>query len=306
MWWLGQALVELNHQVSYLAHPKSNLPFANLLPFNPSLSIDQQIPDYIDVVHINFPTIQKITKKPYLFTAHSIIEKGVELDKNTVFISKEHARLNNSNVFVYHGLDEKEYGKPNLSNKRDYFHFLGKGKTPHKNLTGAINIVNLANEKLAVLGANRVQIKLDKRLRITLYKNIKFYGMVGGNKKNTLINNSKGLIHPMLSFESFGLNMIESWYFGCPVFGTTYGSLKELIIPEVGATANTSKELSKYLKNADSYNKKTCHEYVCDNFLAKHMALNYVKLYEKVIDGHSLNPNKTLSSSYSMPLFDWE
>jgi glycosyltransferase involved in cell wall biosynthesis len=305
LWWLGKSLNALGHKVTYLAKKTSYSPFASTIAFNPQASIESQVPDDVDVVHINFPTQEKISKKPYLFTAHSIIEKGIVSNKNTVFISKEHARLNNSDVYVYHGLDSDEYGKPNLNNKRNYFHFLGKAKTPHKNLKGAIKTVQLSQEKLAVIGGNRMLLKPDKRFRITFDSNIKFFGMLGGNKKNQAINNSKGLIHPMRSFESFGLNMIESWYFGCPVFGTDYGSLKELIIPEVGATANNAQSLSEHLKQADSFNKKTCHEYVCDNFLSQHMAQNYIKIYEDVISGKNLHKNNPVSISYSEPLLPW-
>lgn len=306
LWWLGKALHNLGHKVTYLAEKNSSSPFADVLPFNPQATLDSQIPDAVDVVHINFPTNERITKKPYLFTAHAIIEKGVVSDKNTVFISQAHAQLNNSDVYVYHGLDSDEYGKPNLTNKRKYFHFLGKAKTPHKNLKGAIKTAQLAQEKLAVIGGRRLLLKADKRFRLTLDRNIKFYGMLGGSQKNQVINNSKGLIHPMRSFESFGLNMIESWYFGCPVFGTDYGSLKELIIPEVGATANNAQDLSALLKDANSYNKKTCHEYVCDNFLAQYMAQNYLKLYEKITSGKSLNVQNPISTSYSEPLLLWK
>ena len=87
LWWLGKALVQLGHNVSYLAAKSSYSDFATVYPYNPDLLIDEQIPDHIDVLHINFPTEQRITKKPYLFTAHAITEKGQEFDKNYVFIS---------------------------------------------------------------------------------------------------------------------------------------------------------------------------------------------------------------------------
>lgn len=306
LWWLGKALHDLGHKITYLADQDSYSSFADILPFNPKTTLNNQIPDAVDVVHLNFPTKEKITKKPYLFTAHAIIEKGIISDRNTVFISQAHAKLNNSDVYVYHSLDSDEYGKPNLTNQREYFHFLGKSKTPHKNLKGAIKTAQLAQQKLAVIGGKRLLLKVDRRFRLTLDRNIQFYGMLGGSRKNQVINASKGLIHPMRSFESFGLNMIESWYFGCPVFGTNYGSLKELITPEVGAIANNAKDLSEHLKQADEYNKRHCYEYVCDNFLVKHMAQNYVKLYEKIASKISLNAKNPCSTSYSEPLLPWE
>ncbi len=305
LWWLGKALVKLGHSVSYLAEKSSYSDFATVYPYNPDLLIDEQIPDGIDVLHINFPTDQKITGKPYLFTAHAITESGQVFDKNYVFISQEHARLNNSDLYVYHGLDPDDYGTPILTNRREYFHFLGKAKIAHKNVGGAIQVTKLAGEKLAVIGGSRLFFRLPPRFRFTPDRHVKFFGMLGGDKKNRAINGSKGLIHPMRSFESFGLALIESLYFGCPVFGTTYGSLPELIIPEVGALANSASELSKILKEAEGYNRQTCHEYICDNFLAKHMAVGYIKLYEKVITGETLNESNPRSTSYSEPLLPW-
>lgn len=305
IWWLGKALVQQGHQVTYLAKKTSTCPFADIIEFDPSITIDEQTPDYIDVSHIHFPIEQAIHKKPYLFTAHAITEKGTEFDQNYVFISKEHARLNNSDVYVYHGLDIEEYGTPALTNKRDYFHFLGKAKTPHKNLKGAIQVTKLAHEKLNVIGGNRLFFRLPPRFRFTLDRHVTFSGMIGGEQKNRVINGSKGLVHPMRSFESFGLALIESLYFGCPVFATDYGAMKELITADVGALANNAVELSHHLKHAEDFSRQRCYEYVCDQFQAHHMASNYVKLYEKVINGEKLNPKKPKSISYSEPLLPW-
>jgi hypothetical protein len=44
------------------------------------------------------------------------------------------------------------------------------------------------------------------------------------------------------------------------------------------------------LGHVDSYDRKKCHEYVCDNFASIHMARNFLPLYEKVLNGQPLNP----------------
>jgi hypothetical protein len=43
------------------------------------------------------------------------------------------------------------------------------------------------------------------------------------------------------------------------------------------------------LKNADSYDRKRCQEYAIANFSADKMAKNYLKLYEKVLQGKTLH-----------------
>ena len=46
---------------------------------------------------------------------------------------------------------------------------------------------------------------------------------------SSLLNASRGLIFPVRWHEPFGLAVIESLYFGCPVFATPYGALPELV-----------------------------------------------------------------------------
>jgi glycosyltransferase involved in cell wall biosynthesis len=180
-------------------------------------------------------------------------------------------------------------GAADLNNTRDYFHFLGKTTWRIKNFKGAKKVVlSVPCEKLAVLGGNRIE--WNRRFKITLSPRVKFYGMVGGREKLRLINGSKGLIHPIKAHESFGLALIESLYFGCPVFGTPYGSLPEIITKDFGFLSNKSYELSQAIKNAGSYCRKLCHEYARDCFNSRKMALNYLQKYEQVINGQKLNP----------------
>ncbi len=115
-------------------------------------------------------------------------------------------------------------------------------------------------------------------------------GMKGGEEKNKIINGSKGLLFPVLWNEPFGIALIESLYFGCPVVGTPYGSLTELIPKEVGFLSSKKDELATAVKNIDAYDRTTCHRYVMDNFTSDKMTLQYLALYEKVMNGEYLNP----------------
>jgi glycosyltransferase involved in cell wall biosynthesis len=82
---------------------------------------------------------------------------------------------------------------------------------------------------------------------------------------------------------------VESLYFGCPVFGTPYGSLPEIVQPHVGFLSNNVSELVHAIKNVNNYSKKDCYEQVMENFTSKQMALNYLKKYETVLSGEHLN-----------------
>ena len=48
-------------------------------------------------------------------------------------------------------------------------------------------------------------------------------------------------------------------------------------------------ELVDAVKDARSYNKTYCHEYVMNNFSSKQMAIKYVEKYEMVLNGSHLN-----------------
>jgi glycosyltransferase involved in cell wall biosynthesis len=78
-------------------------------------------------------------------------------------------------------------------------------------------------------------------VRITLSPHVRFHGLLGGDGKNAILNSSKGLVLPVLRHEPFGLAVIESLYFGCPLFGTPYGALPELL----GRKINPAKPAKK-------------------------------------------------------------
>ena len=160
--------------------------------------------------------------------------------KTPFLFSKNHAARYGSHCFVHNGLDPDEYGKPSFK-KSDYFHFLGDAAWRVKNVKGAIKIASKAKVNLKVIGGNRLNI--SQGFRLTLNLNTSFCGMIGGVKKNEILDKSKGLIFPVRWHEPFGLAITESLYFGCPVFGTPYGSLPEIVNNEVGFLSNESTEL---------------------------------------------------------------
>lgn len=300
MWWLGKELNKLGNKVSYLVNRGSTCPFANILEYDPQKAINNQIPDEVDLIHFFFQPNCSVNK-PHLVTNQGNVPDADKLrpfDRNTVFVSKNHAERHQSNCFVYNGIDTDDYGTPNLELKREYYHFLAKASWRAKNLGGAIDIVERTNDKLHVLGGNRLNIKF-KRL---FNKRITFHGMIGGSKKNKILNLSKGLIFPVLWNEPFGIAIIESLYFGCPVFGTKYGSLPEIVSDEVGFLSNSEEELAKAVEEIQ-FSPKICQQHVIRNFTSEAMTKNYLELYEIILSGKSLNEVPPSASSTSNEKF---
>jgi hypothetical protein len=300
VWYLGKELIQMGHRITFLVRQGSVCDFAKVIPLDPDQSLASQIPEDVDLVHSHIPVWEPLPK-PYMITLHGNSGDEREFDINTTFISRDHAKRFGSEVYVYNGLGLEEYGSPRLDKPRNYLHFLGKAAWRVKNLKGCIQIARESGHPLRVLGGYRVNLKMG--MRITLDPRIHFEGMVGGETKNRLINGSKALLFPVRWNEPMGLAVVESLYFGCPVFGTPYGALPELVTSEFGFLSNKKSELVDAVKHVEEYDRRKCHEYICDNFASIHMAQNFLPLYEKVLNGEALNPSPPKLVTPNAPKF---
>jgi hypothetical protein len=285
LWSLGKELHAMGHTITYLVNPGSSCPFARVLYLDPQKSLADLIPEDIDVVHLNFLPPTPVNK-PYVVNHQGNTDPG-GAEANIIFVSRNHAERHGSDSFIHNGIDWSEYAPPDFTRRRTYFHFLAKAAWRLKNVKGAITIARKSNERLAVLGGSRLNFKMG--FRLTLDPRVSFYGMVGGKEKSDLINGSKGLIFPVRWHEPFGVALTESLFYGCPVFGTPYGSLPEIITKEFGFLSAHADELAHAAKHVDDFDRKKCSEYAVDHFNSRTMALEYLKRYEKVLNGEKLN-----------------
>jgi glycosyltransferase involved in cell wall biosynthesis len=286
IWWLGKELVKRGHKVTYMVAKGSNCPFANVIELNTDRPFNELVPADVDVIHLNHG-VNETPLKPYIITLHGNINHQQPLDKNTVFVSANHAARFGSDIFVHNGIDPEDYGKPILNNRRKYIHFLGDAAWRVKNVRGAITIAAKVKFPLHVIGG--VRFNFNQGLRLTFDRNVIFHGMKGGAEKNQILNQSKAMLFPVLWHEPFGIAIIESLYFGCPVFGAPYGSLPEIVNDDVGYLSNKASELVIGLQNIDIYGRQDCHDYVMANFTSVQMATKYLYFYEQVLNGNSLN-----------------
>lgn len=292
IWDLGYALSQLGHRVTYLVAGGSTCPFAEVLRIDPAVDLRLQIPSGVDIVHFQFSpefNVDEDLSWPYVVTEHANTAADNVLPFNTIFVSKNHAERHGSDQFVHNGLNWDAYGEVDFDVQRRHHHFLGKAAWRVKNVAGAIDVALDAGVNLAVLGGSRLNLK--RGFRFTLSRKAQFYGMVGGQEKFRLLNSSNGLILPVCWHEPFGLAVIESLYFGCPIFATPYGALPELVGPEHGfLSASKSELVSSILEK--SFDVRACHQHAVEFFNAETMALRYLDKYEKVLSGVGLSNNQ--------------
>jgi len=300
IWDLGLTLAESGHQVTYLVPQGSHCPFANVLVLDRSQSLASQIPKDVDLVHFQFhPGNDLDIDQPWLMTQHgnSVIDEY--LPRNTVFVSRSHAWRHGSECFVYNGLDWRAYGQANLDASRTHHHFLGKAMWRVKNVQGAIDVCLKAKAPLTVMGGTRLNIK--RGFRWTWSRSIQFAGMVGGEEKFNIMRQSKGLVFPVRWHEPFGLAVIESLYFGCPVYATPYGALPEIVTEAEGVLSNSADRLAQAILQ-DTFDRRACHLRAVQEFNAQRMASDYLRIYERLLDGESLNPTFPMMREVHVPL----
>lgn len=285
IWDLVYALHLQGHQITLLAGKGTACDWARVIEYNSEMPLESQIPSDVDVVHFH-GEVEPISR-PYVMTQHG--NSNGPIDPNTIFVSSQHACNHGAQAYVHNGLNWDNYLKPNLNTDRQRFHFLGKAAWRVKNVQGAIDITKRAGEQLDVLGGHRLNFKMG--FRLTLDRHVRFLGMVDDTTKSQVMTKSKGLIFPVTWHEPFGLAITESLYFGCPVFGTPYGSLPELVSRDVGFLSDKQSELIEAVSNSPNFTPVICHEYARDLFNADVMAKAYVAMYEKVTLGEVLNPH---------------
>ncbi|RBA24423.1 glycosyltransferase [Herminiimonas fonticola] len=285
IWDLGRALVRAGHRVSYLVPEGSHCDFAEVLLLQRDIPWEAQVPAGVDITHFQFnPNVP--LNFPHVVTQHGNSSESVPLPRNTVFVSKNHAQRHGSDAFVYNGLDWSAYGAVNWQATRTHAHFLGKAAWRVKNVQGAIDVARAAHIPLDVLGGNRINLK--RGFRFTWSRQVKFHGMVGGDKKFQLLNTSRGLVFPTLWHEPFGLAVIESLYFGAPVFATPYGALPEIVTPECGILSTSRATLAQAVSRS-KFDPHACHARAL-TFNSDQMANDYLSIYTRVLAGESLNP----------------
>jgi len=311
IYWLGKALVELGHQVTLIANAQSHIPGAELRPIAPGEKDPQAwlrlIPHSTDIVHFHERPVTQIGK-PFLMTIHGNGRPGEQFPPNTIFVSRKHAANHGSRHFVHNGIDPTEYSF--AGTRENHALFLANARTPVKNLRGAANVARRAGLELRVLGSRNWPLNLHRLL--PPIRGVRYYGIIGGAEKYDLLARARCLIFPVRWHEPFGIATIEALVSGAYVVATPYGSLPEIVTPEVGALSAKAEELVEAVKNPQRFNPQACRDHVLrGGFTHLDMARKYLKYYEQVLAHGSLGEAKepapaTQPGFVAKQLLPWE
>lgn len=271
VWWLAKGLFELGHQVNLISLPGSTCPFAKVY--------DLRVPrPPAEITHF-FSTPLNEPQQPYIVTIEGNAKAGESFLPNTVFVSQNHAKRHGSEAYVYNGLDPDDYVF--RENKNGELLFLAKASWAVKNVRGAISIARKSNKHLNILGGSRWWCPH--------WRGIHWRGMLGGSEKASWISNCEALLFPVLWNEPFGIAVTEALVSGTPVLATPFGSLPELIGPQVGRICTSYGEFFGAVREVRMFKPKDCRDWALSKFHYIDMAKNYLKKYESVLSGKKLN-----------------
>jgi glycosyltransferase involved in cell wall biosynthesis len=287
--WLARGLAQLGHQVTLIAGHGSKVPEATLVPVDlklarkPNFDLTPLIPSNTDIVHSFAPRLGRPGSIPYVTTISGNLRSGHTLPAPTIFVSANHARRHGSSAFVYNGIDPAEFRfEPN---KGDYDFFLGrlhKEKGYHLAIEGAVR----TGRKLVIAGGWRPSFR---RL-------VRFVGEIDGEAKAKWLAEARCLWMPALWDEPFGLTLAEALMSGTPVIGTRWGSLPEIISPDVGGLGDDLEQLVEVAGRIQEIDPAACRTRAERYFSHLVMAEEYVRFYRHFIESGQLPEGKAIGS----------
>ena len=283
IYWLGLALVQLGHRVTLIASERSHIPGVELRPLTAATSErgawQKLVPDSTDILHLRGKPELPI-KKPFVITLDGNGKPGQMFHPNTIFVSRRHAANHGSIHFVHNGLDPAEYVADQP--REDYAVFLAKARWDVKNLPGAIQVARQAGVMLHVLGSRNWPLNLQRCL--PAIRGVRYHGMIAGQAKRNLLARARCLIFPVRWEEPFGLALTEAMASGCYVAATPYGSLPEIVTPDVGVLSTKTVELAEVVKNSGRFKPEICRNHVLQGgFTHLDMARKYISYYETIL-----------------------
>ncbi len=273
---LAQSLLRLGHRVVLMSARGSSVPGVEWVEFSHGEDPEARLPAGVDLLHLWGPPSRE-PRVPYLLTIEGNGKPGERFLRNTVFVSRKHAENHGSIHFVYNGTDPGLY--PSDQRREDVLVFLSKASWSVKNLEGAIAVARGAGLPLEVIGSRSWPLEAQRWLR---WRGVRYHGMLTDSEKSALLRNARGLVFPVRWHEPFGIALIEGLLSGCPVYGTPYGSLPEIVGPSVGVLANSATELVKAI-HGRRFEPEVCRNWAVERFSADVMAAKYLEYYSQVL-----------------------
>jgi glycosyltransferase involved in cell wall biosynthesis len=315
---LTDELVRRGHEVTLFASGDSQT-LANLEAVYPrALRLDPNVKEYtayemlelsqvyqqaaeFDLIHshvgISALALANLVSTPTVHTLHGSFTQdnrnvySHHQKQSYISISDAQRQINLNYVgTVYNGIDPNDYPFVDKPQDPPYLAFLGRF-SPEKGPQHAIAIAKQTGWRLKMAGkVDAVDSEFfEKEIAPQIDgQQIQFLGEINHAEKTELFGNAAITLFPITWQEPFGLVMIESMATGTPVIGMNLGSVPEVIAHGVtGFVCQTYEEMAAMLPKALELNRRTCREYVENQFSVIQMVNGYEAVYEQIIESRA-------------------
>jgi glycosyltransferase involved in cell wall biosynthesis len=252
--------------------------------------------DQFDIIHNNFDflplTYSKLIKTPIVTTIHGfsspkIIPVFKKYNDNSHYVSisnSDRSEQLNYIATVYNGLNTEQFTLQEQHG--DYLLYFGRIH-PDKGTYEAIQIAKKKKMKLIISGliqdSNYFTEKVEPYLNNT---SVVYVGNSGPEERDKLLGGAYAMLHPISFEEPFGLSVAESMLCGTPVIAFNKGSMSELIANQkTGFLVKNIDEACAALEMVKNIDRNYCRTWAKSNFSCEKMVDDYVKVYEKIVNG---------------------
>ncbi len=187
---------------------------------------------------------------------------------------------------IHHGIDIAQF--PFSRAKGQYLLFFGRIH-PEKGVREAIHVAQRLGIKLVIAGiiqdqdyfATQVEPHIDGTT-------VEYLGSVGPDHRAGVLGHALALLH-LISFEEpFGLSLIESMACGTPVIAFDRGSMPEIIRDgETGYIVDDIEGAINAVTAVRTIDRSVCRADVEKRFTSTRMARDYVRVYQKILNGEA-------------------
>ena len=279
---LIHGLLKKGHRVTLFSERGSFIDGSSWAELRPGDDPEAMLPEDVDLLQL-WSTPKREPRVPYLVNVGGNGQLGEKYLRNTVFVSQSHAQNHHAVHSIYNGVDPNIYSAS--ARRSRHLVFLAKASWSVKNLEGAISVARKAGRPLEVLGSRSLPLNLQRLL--PRWRGVSYHGMVDDREKAEVLRDAAGLIFPVRWHEPFGIAIAEALLSGCPVFGTPYGSLPEIVTPQVGVLSDSASALARAV-NEKSFDPKICREHALRLFTEDAMTDAYLELYRQILENGGL------------------